>query len=75
MINSDDTNGDRVSGHKKTPTYLKAEETLAPELRPLFEQLTAEYRFAAMKHHGRPFASPMVIAELIRMGWRSPPLE
>ena len=56
---------------KRTDTYIKAEQSLPPELHPLLEQLVSEYRFASFKHHGQPFASPMVIAELIRMGWRN----
>lgn len=58
---------------KRTPAYLEGEAMVAPQLRSVFEQLVAEYQFAALKHHGRPFASPKVIAELVNMGWRSPP--
>lgn len=59
---------------KRTPAYVEAERTLPQHLHGTFEQLIAEYQFASLKHHGRPFSSPKVIAELIRMGWRSPPL-
>ena len=58
---------------KRTASYIEAERTLPPQLHELLEQLVAEYQFASLKHHGRPFSSPKVIAELIRMGWRSPP--
>jgi len=59
---------------KRTPSFIEGESMLPPELHPVFAQLVAEYQFAALKHHGRRFASPRVIAELILMGWRSPPL-
>lgn len=59
---------------KRTPIYIKAEQSLPPELHSIFEQLVAEYQFASLKHHGRTFSSPKVIAELILMGWRSPAL-
>ena len=57
----------------RTPIYVEAERMLPTELHSVFEQLVMEYRFASLKHHGREFASPKVIAELILMGWRSPP--
>jgi hypothetical protein len=56
----------------RTPIYLQAENTLPPELHSIFEQLVTEYRFASFKHHGRMFASPKVIAELVQLGWRNP---
>jgi hypothetical protein len=59
---------------KRSPTYLEAEKLLPPELHATFEQLVAEYQFATLKHHGQKLVSPKVIAELILMGWRSPPL-
>lgn len=59
---------------KNTPAYLEGQNLLPPELHAEFAQLVAEYQFATLKHHGRKFASPKVIAELILMGWRSPPL-
>jgi hypothetical protein len=65
---------DTDSKPKRSAIYLKAEAMLPPELRPIFEQLLAEYQFASVKHHGRAFSSPRVIAELVLMGWRSPPL-
>lgn len=43
------------------------------DLRPVFEQLLAEYQFACLRHHGRALVSPKVIAELVKMGWTSPP--
>jgi len=59
---------------KRTQAYIDAEATVPPALRDTFEQLMAEYQFAALKHHRRPFCSPKVIAELVRMGWTSPPV-
>jgi hypothetical protein len=47
---------------------------LPAELHAVLEQLVEEYEFAVLKHHGQKFCSPKVIAELILMGWRSPPL-
>lgn len=55
---------------KKSKTYIEAEAKLPTTLRPIFEQMIDDYRFAALKHHGSKFYSPKVIAELILMGWR-----
>jgi hypothetical protein len=56
---------------KETPSYLAAKEMLPVELQANLDELIADYRFAALKHHGREWASPKVLAELILMGWRS----
>jgi hypothetical protein len=63
-----------VDKAKRTKSYMDAEQTLPKELHGIFEQLVLEYQFASLKHHGRPFSSPKVIAELVKMGWRSPPI-
>jgi hypothetical protein len=61
----------------ETKAVLDAKNMLPPELHESFYQLLAEYRFAALKHHGREWVAPKVIAELMLMGWRSsaPPLK
>jgi hypothetical protein len=55
---------------KDTPTYPDARKMLPPEFHPILDEFLADYRFAALKHHGREWASPRVLAELILMGWR-----
>jgi hypothetical protein len=54
---------------KESPSYIAAKGMLPPELHPRLDELLADYRFAALKHHGREWASPKVLAELILMGW------
>ena len=54
----------------------KAEQvraSLAPELRPVFDELVEHYKFAATKCHGRAYISYEVVAELVRLGWRLGP--
>lgn len=58
---------------KRTPIYIAAEQLLPTELHAQFELMVTEYQFASLKHHGRKFASPKVIAELMLMGWRTTP--
>jgi len=55
---------------KETPSYLNAKKMLPPELHANLDELIADYKFAALKHHGREWASPKVLAELVLMGWR-----
>lgn len=55
----------------KTPKYLEAIKNLPEALVPVFDELLEHYKFAALKHHGREMASPLVIAELVLLGWRN----
>ena len=55
----------------KSPKYFEALKVLPEDLVPVFEELLEHYKFAALKHHGRPMYSPLVIAELVLMGWRN----
>ena len=44
--------------------------SLLDELKPVFDDFVTDYRFAATKHHGSPFVSYVVLAEMVRLGWR-----
>ncbi len=52
----------------KSPKYLEALGVLPEDLVPVFDELLAHYKFAALKHHGREMVSPRVIEELVLMG-------
>jgi hypothetical protein len=56
---------------KESPSYIAAKSMLPSELHPILDELLTDYRFAAFRHHGKEWASPKVIAELVLMGWRS----
>jgi hypothetical protein len=47
-----------------------ARTSLPAELRPVFDDFVDDYRFAATKHHGSPFVSYTVLAQMVRAGWR-----
>jgi hypothetical protein len=47
-----------------------ARNTLSPQLRPIFDEFVADYKFAASVHHGSPFVSYIVLAEMVKVGWR-----
>ena len=54
-----------------------ARNTLPDELKPVFDAFVTDYRFVATKHHGSPFVSYIVLAEMVGLGWRlgAEPLE
>ena len=57
----------------KTPRSEKHEQarnSLPDELKPVFDDFVDDYRFAATKHHGSPFVSYGVLAEMVRAGSR-----
>jgi hypothetical protein len=58
---------------KETPAYLRAKSLVPADLQRIFDELLDDYRFAALKHHGREWVAPKVIAELVLMGWRNVP--
>lgn len=55
---------------QRTEKHELARNSLSEDLIPVFDDLVADYRFAATKHHGSPFVSYIVLADLVRAGWR-----
>lgn len=55
---------------KRTDKHEAARMNLPEELRPVFDQLVEDYRFAATVHHGSPFVSYVALAEIVQAGWR-----
>jgi hypothetical protein len=55
---------------RRTEKHEIARNSLPESLRPVFDDFVADYRFAATKHHGAPFVSYIVLAEMVRTGWR-----
>ncbi len=47
-----------------------ARNSLPDELVPVFDRFVEDYRFAATIHHGSPFVSYIVLAEMVKAGWR-----
>ena len=56
--------GERSEKHEQTRA------SLPEELRPIFDQFVADYKFAATIHHGSPFVSYVILAEMVKAGWR-----
>jgi len=53
---------------KRSEKHEAARNSLPDELKPIFHDRLADYRFAPTKHHGSPFVSYVVLAELVRTG-------
>lgn len=54
----------------RTPKHEEARNSLPDDLRPIFDQLVAEYKYAAAMRHGAPYVSYIVLADIVRAGWR-----
>jgi hypothetical protein len=55
---------------QRSEKHEQARSSLPDELRPIFDDFVADYRYAATKHHGAPYVSYVVLAEMVRAGWR-----
>ncbi len=55
---------------RRSEKHDHARAALSPELRTAFDALVADYRFLGMTHCDRPFVSRVILAGLVRQGWR-----
>ena len=55
---------------KRTEKHELARNSLPDDLKAVFDDFVADYRFAATVHHGSPFISYVVLAEMVKAGWR-----
>ena len=54
----------------RSEKHESARNSLPDDLKPVFDGLIADYRFGATKHHGSPYVSYVVLADLVRTGRR-----
>jgi hypothetical protein len=47
-----------------------ARSGLPEDLRPIFDEFVAQYQYAASRRHGAPWVSYLVLADMVRAGWR-----
>jgi hypothetical protein len=55
---------------ERSEKHELARNSLPDDLKPIFDDLVADYKFIATKHHGAPYVSYIVLADLVREGWR-----
>ena len=56
--------------YTQSEKYIEAKESLSDELKPIYEEFVADYRYAATLRHGKPYVSYIVLADMIKAGWR-----
>ena len=55
---------------KRSEKHEQARNALPDELRPVFDAFVDDYKFAGVMHHGSPFVSYIILAEMVKAGWR-----
>lgn len=55
---------------KRSEKYEQARAMLPEELWAVFDEFVADYKFAGTIHHGSPFVSYIILAEMVKAGWR-----
>lgn len=55
---------------KRSEKYEQARNSLPEELRTIFDSFVEGYKFAGTIHHGSPFVSYIILAEMVKAGWR-----
>lgn len=55
---------------KRSEKHELARNSLPDELKPIFDAFVEDYKFAGTIHHGSPFVSYIILAEMVKAGWR-----
>jgi len=55
---------------KPSEKQVEARNSLPEELKPVFDDFVADYKYAATMRHGRPYISYIVLADMVRASWR-----
>ncbi len=55
---------------KRSEKHELARGSLPEELVPVFDVFVEDYKFAGTVHHGSPFVSYVILAEMVKAGWR-----
>jgi len=56
--------------YKNSAKYIEALNALSDELKPIYDEFVSVYRYAASARHGKPYVSYIVLADMVRAGWR-----
>lgn len=55
---------------KRTEKHEYARNTLPDELKAVFDELVEDYKFATAVRYGQGYVAYIVLADLVRVGWR-----
>ena len=61
-----------MTEEKRTQKEEQARNSVPDQWKAIFDDFVADYKFFATKHHGRPYVSYIVLAEMVKAGWRLP---
>lgn len=53
-----------------SPKFMEARESLPETLRPIYDEMVADYSWFTTKKFGRGYVAYGVLAEMVRGGWR-----
>ena len=56
--------------YKDSEKYKEARSSLTEDLMSIYDEFVADYRYAATRRHGRPYISYIVLADMVKAGWR-----
>ena len=57
-------------GQAISPKQTEARDSLPDELKSIYDDFVSDYKYAATLRHGRPYVSYVVLADMVRAGWR-----
>jgi hypothetical protein len=57
----------------RSAKHAEARDALPEELLAPFDSLVEDYKFYASVHYGSRLVSYLILADLVRAGWRPPP--
>jgi hypothetical protein len=55
---------------KQSDKELEARNSLPEELKPIFDEFVSDYKYAATLRYGKPYVSYIVLADMVKTGWR-----
>ncbi len=59
-----------MSDTPRTEKHEEARNSLPDDLKPVFDELVEDYKFASVVKLGRAFVAYNILAEIVRVGWR-----
>ena len=54
----------------RTEKHEQARNGLPDDLKPVFDELVEDYKFATIQRYGQGYVAYIVLADLVRGGWR-----
>jgi hypothetical protein len=49
---------------------IEARNSLPDDLKPIFDEFVSDYIYSATLRYGRPYVSYIVLADMVKAGWR-----